>query len=113
MKTSRCGIDRMIGSRLAIQMSRSLATSERTRSLASRVFFIAETSLAQIPRQRGRIDLDAMTCGQLCRQLRHGDVGLLLDTADQKRTVGIELAGARRTPLWRRLERAPCVRVAK
>jgi hypothetical protein len=37
MKTSRCGMARMIGWRLWIQTLRALATSERARSSASRV----------------------------------------------------------------------------
>ena len=61
MNTSRCGMARMMGSRLAIQVLRSLATSERARSLASSVFFIAETGLAQEPRQRGWIDFHAVS----------------------------------------------------
>jgi hypothetical protein len=60
MNTRRCGMARMMGSRLAIQLLRALATSERARSLASSVFFIAEAGLAQEPRQRGRIDLHAV-----------------------------------------------------
>jgi hypothetical protein len=39
MNTRRCGMARMMGSRLAIQVSRFLATSERARSLASSIFF--------------------------------------------------------------------------
>ena len=60
MNTRRCGMARMMGSRLAIQVSRFLATSARARSLASSIFFIAEAGLAQEPRQRGRIDLHAV-----------------------------------------------------
>src|SRR5262245_14989374 len=112
MNTSRCGMALMMGSRLAIQVARSLATSARARSLASSVFFIAEAGLAQEPRQRGRIDLDAMACSQLCCQFRHGDVGSLVHAPEQERAVRIELARPRRTPLRRRLQRArarvPC-----
>ena len=39
MKTSRCGMARMIGWRLWIETSRSLATSERARSTAKQGFF--------------------------------------------------------------------------
>jgi hypothetical protein len=46
MNTSRCGMARMMGSRLAIHVLRSLTTSERARLLASSIF-IPEASLAQ------------------------------------------------------------------
>ena len=90
---------RMIGWRLWIQTSRSLATSERARSSASRVFFIAEPGLAQKPRQRCRINLDAMPGLQLSGQLGHGDVGRFPHASHQEVAVGRELAGARRTAL--------------
>src|SRR5258707_14612905 len=84
MKARRCGMARMIGWRLWIQTLRSLATSERARSSASRVFFIGEPSLAQKPRQRCRVGLDAMPGLELGRELGHRDIGLFLYAPQQE-----------------------------
>ena len=81
MKARRCGMARMIGWRLWIHTLRSLATSKRARSSASRVFFIGEPGLAQKPRQRRRVDLDAMPGVELGGELGHGDVGRFLDAS--------------------------------
>jgi len=47
-----------------------------------------------------------MLCCELDRQLRHRDVGLLLDAADQEIAIGIELARPCRSALRRGRERA-------
>ena len=74
MNTSRCGMARMMGSRLAIQVLRALATSERARSLASSVFFIAEARRAQKATKRRGADLDPLR-RQALTQRRQRQVG--------------------------------------
>jgi hypothetical protein len=79
MNMSRCGISRMIGSRSPIQTRRASAVSS--------VFFEAEAGLPQEPGERGGIDAHAMLRLERGRQLRHRDVGAILDRYRTRKKV--------------------------
>src|SRR5690606_6976259 len=90
MNTRRWGSSRILGWRFAFHSWRAAATSGRSCSLASRVFFAAVAVADRSARDRGRAD-DGALPGQFGRQFRHGDVLLLGHPTYQEVPVRIEL----------------------
>src|SRR5580658_8107552 len=90
-KISRCGSSRRAGWRMVVHSSRAFLTSGRSCSLARRVFFEAVAGADEPTRERGGIGRLAGGGGERGGQLRHGDVGPLVDLRQKKRPVRLEL----------------------
>src|SRR5262245_8063222 len=85
---------RMMGWRPSFHSLRALAMSGLSCSDALSVFFEAEATGNQKARQRGRSHLDALGFAQQGGQLRHADVVLCLNLAQNEDPVRAELAMA-------------------
>ncbi len=91
--TTKCaGSARTRAWRRMAQVSRASRTSARSRSAAIEAFFVCVALPAEKPRQRRRIDLDAMRCQEPFAQLRHRIVRRFLHDTDQERGAGNKLA---------------------
>ena len=99
--TSRCGSSRMFGWRTPVHSSRACLTSGRSCSLARRIFFEATAGANDPTRQRSGISLLASCSGELGRQFRHGDVGLLGDLRPKETTDAVRAwRGVDRRSAW-------------
>src|SRR5512134_290664 len=80
--------------------------SARAHSAAIWAFFIGEAEPAEQTREAGRGGCNPMLLQKPSREVRHGDVGLLLHLLDQKGLIGRQLAAAVRSPLPHRSRRS-------
>jgi len=106
MKTSRCGSSRIRGWRPRRHVLLRSTTSARAASSANSVFFFDGKARRQKQARERRGMRGNATFGfQSQRQLRHADVGLGFEPADQPVPIRRQLATAARTPLTRRGKR--------